>query len=735
MKKVRWNVLWRWTVQNYRSFLTLFFLSIGVGLLSQGYRGQVIPLLQEGDVSPRDIKASDSLRILDSVQTERRRESVANAIPPVYDFDSGLLPAVQERLSDMQSLLTQPRTGVDPQADAQNLLRIEMTQEEWNVLRNAQALGHLVQGWKRFVQSNPRPWIFRELPQDAITLRDITSGQETVISRNAIESQGRVLSAVRAELASFIPESTFKTRLLLIASKLLIENASLNPVESAARKSDAIALIEPIYLEAKQGEMIVREGQRIERRHLELLKAQQESMKSGFSLREALSFAAMFGLLTLVLLFAGNRNFKKFKLSFRDQWVMSSFLLASLAFLTGFHSLFSNAQDDLPIAGLFLFLLPVGFVGMTLRLFASMEITTFCIILQSFALAWIFQNPFFGIIVLAAGMAGAARMRRISERRDVFRAGLISGLVMAAFGASGLVLGLVTAPGLDSVWIVFMCTIGFSLAAGIIAAGLVLPIQPLLENLGYTTDLRLMELSRTDHPLLQDLILKAPGTYFHSFTVSQLAEKAADAVHANGLFARVAALYHDVGKTKKPQYFIENIKGDNKHDKLAPTMSSLIISNHVRDGIELAMEHKLPLSIIEVIPQHHGTSLIAYFYDRAKKMSGEEPVNEADFRYPGPKPQTKEAAIIMMADAVEATAKSMSQGTEDQLRQMVHQTIQRFFLDGQLDECELTLKDLSSISTAFLQVLQGVYHHRIDYPKDDRDQTITLPKLKTNSPS
>jgi len=267
-----------------------------------------------------------------------------------------------------------------------------------------------------------------------------------------------------------------------------------------------------------------------------------------------------------------------------------------------------------------------------------------------------------------------------------------------------------------------------------LSSGLVLALQPVLEVLGYTTDLKLMELSRTDHPLLKDLILKAPGTYFHSFTVSQLAEKAAEAVHANALFARVASLYHDIGKVKKPHYFIENIKGENRHDKLAPTMSALIIANHVKDGIELAMEHKLPINIIEIIPQHHGTALIGYFFDKAKKQADHiEDVSEGDFRYPGPKPQTKEAAIILMADAVEATAKSMGNSTEDQIRQMVHATVQRFFLDGQLDECELSLKDLAAISNAFCQVLQGVYHQRIEYPHLKNVEEGSLPKLKPSA--
>jgi putative nucleotidyltransferase with HDIG domain len=179
----------------------------------------------------------------------------------------------------------------------------------------------------------------------------------------------------------------------------------------------------------------------------------------------------------------------------------------------------------------------------------------------------------------------------------------------------------------------------------------------------------------------------------------------------------VSALYHDVGNLTKPLFFIENIQGENKHDKLVPTMSALIIANHVKEGIDLAQSHKLPQSIIDVVPQHHGTALISYFFEKAKKAAGDEAeVDEKEFRYPGPKPQTKEAAIIMCADAVEATVKSMGNVSVDQLRQKVSATIRRFFLDGQLDECDLSLKDLNRIGNAFVNVLQGIYHQRIEYP-------------------
>jgi len=346
-----------------------------------------------------------------------------------------------------------------------------------------------------------------------------------------------------------------------------------------------------------------------------------------------------------------------------------------------------------------------------------MEITIFFATLFSVCVAWALENPFLGLITLCVCMVGAARMRHIGERIDILKAGVTVGVVQALLVMVGLSFEFFSPPGFNNLFVNYLVAAGFSIVSGLLSAALILGIQPLLETLGYATDLRYIELSSTNHPLLKEMIMKAPGTYFHSFTVSQLAEKATEAVNGNPLFARVASLYHDIGKIKKPHYFIENIKGENKHDKLAPTMSALIIANHVKDGIELGFEYKLPQSIIEIIPQHHGTSIISYFYNKAKTQAepGQE-IDKRDFQYPGPKPQTREAAIILLADAVEATAKSLQNRNVEELRKIVHSTIQRFFLEGQLDECELSLKDLNAIANAFMQVLQGVYHQRIDYP-------------------
>jgi putative nucleotidyltransferase with HDIG domain len=263
---------------------------------------------------------------------------------------------------------------------------------------------------------------------------------------------------------------------------------------------------------------------------------------------------------------------------------------------------------------------------------------------------------------------------------------------------------------------------GLAFLGGAVGVGLVVSFAlPLLEGLfGVLTDIRLLELSSSSNPLLSQLAVTAPGSYNHSLIVGTLAEEAAKAIGANGLFCRVAAFYHDIGKIRKPEYYIENQRGVNPHERLQPSMSALIISAHVKDGIRMAREARLPEQIVDIIPQHHGTRLMTFFYEKARKQapSGSE-VNDDDFRYPGPKPQTKEAAIFMLADGVEAAARTIEEPTPSRLKEMIHQIAGRIVLDGQLDSCDLTFADLERIEQAFHRALVGMYHHRVDYPGFD----------------
>jgi hypothetical protein len=256
---------------------------------------------------------------------------------------------------------------------------------------------------------------------------------------------------------------------------------------------------------------------------------------------------------------------------------------------------------------------------------------------------------------------------------------------------------------------------------GILSSVLASGVTPVVEHLGgYTTDMRLIEMATLDHPLLKELSVQAPGTWNHSMVMGMMAEGAAEAIGANPVVARVGAYFHDVGKIKKPLYFVENQQGQiNRHDKLSPSMSALIIRSHVKDGIELAKKHRLPSVIEDLIAQHHGTNLVEYFYDKAvreaREQNEEAEVDPTPYLYPGPKPQTREAGIMMLADGIEAAARTIEDPEVDRIQGMVQKIINKVFSSGQLEDSQLTLRDLHLIAKAFIRILAGIHHHRIAY--------------------
>lgn len=322
-----------------------------------------------------------------------------------------------------------------------------------------------------------------------------------------------------------------------------------------------------------------------------------------------------------------------------------------------------------------------------------------------------------GVAVAVLGsVAGVYAVARVESRNDLYRAGLVVGIVNA-LAILALYL-LESAPLLD--WGVWR-DVALGAINGLLVAILATGALPFFETLfGIVTPLKLLELSNPNHPLLKRLMVEAPGSYHHTILVANLCEAAAEAIGADPVLARVGAYYHDIGKIKRPAFFVENqFGGENPHDKLPPSLSAMIITSHVKEGVELAREAGLPQEIIDFIPEHHGTTLVSYFYYMASKSGQSEYVLEEDFRYEGPKPRRRETAICMLADGCEASVRAMRQKSHlshDQIEQQVRKIINDRLQQGQLDNCDLTLKDLDTIAKVFVKVLSGVHHARIDYP-------------------
>ncbi|MDD5595690.1 MAG: HDIG domain-containing protein [Candidatus Omnitrophica bacterium] len=359
-------------------------------------------------------------------------------------------------------------------------------------------------------------------------------------------------------------------------------------------------------------------------------------------------------------------------------------------------------------------------------LFSGLEVSLLMTLITAVVVSALANNNYYLVLLfLISGISSSILVENARRRVAVIQAGFFIGVVQV-----------LTLLLIDRFFIVnpskYLIIFLNGLACGIIVIG----ILPVFEYLFKTvTNISLLELSDFNHPLLQRMILEAPGTYHHSLVVGNLSEAACRAVGAHALLARVGAYYHDVGKLSKPDYFSENQSLNlSRHDNLSATMSKLIIMNHVKEGMELANKFKLSPRITDFILQHHGNSLVYYFYRRALEgLEEDQEIREEGFRYPGPKPDTKETAIVLLADSVEAATRALKDPDPEKIKELVHKVINNKFIDGQLDECELTLKDLEKISAIFIHILGGIYHSRVTYPEETKSENNHKKSAKEDS--
>ncbi|MCK4536052.1 MAG: HDIG domain-containing protein, partial [Desulfuromonadales bacterium] len=495
-------------------------------------------------------------------------------------------------------------------------------------------------------------------------------------------------------------------------------NISFNQNEYESRKQIAREGVQPVLFQVKKGEMIVREGDRITADHLVKISAMQEVGNMGARWRNATGLL----LSSFLLIFIGHRfawrNIRKYRAESRDLIFMMATLVGLTLILKIGIFISAALGSAFPYIDntAYYYVLPFAIGTMLVRIVLNSEVALVFAAISAVLAGLLFDNSFVICVFAFLSSLGAAHwVRQVIERSSLFKAGVrlsvFNFLLIFA-------LHLMTAKPLD---LQLLYKLGFGLTGGIVAAVIVTGLIPLVESaFCYTTNIKLLELANMNNPALRELMIHAPGTYHHSIVVGNLAESAAETIGANPLLARVAAYYHDIGKVRKPLYFVENISTqENRHDKLTPSMSVLILLAHIKDGVDMAREYRLGQDLVDIIQQHHGTSLIKFFYDKAK--NSEDPdvqrATERDYRYLGPKPQTREAALIMLADAVEAAGRTLVDPTPARIQGMVQKIINNIFIDGQLDECELTLKDLHNIAKSFNLILGGTFHHRVDYPE------------------
>ena len=744
---------------HHLGWIAFVFLCAVISLLLTVRVSSIPKDFEVGQIAKRDIKADRNYEIVDKAATEKFKKEALDNLLPVFDFDEGVATEALNTVakvfdhgrSQLQILVPPGKPFIlTPEQEA--TLKKEIDEKLGVTLSDAR--------WQSFLRSR-----FSERIQTAInTLTESVLKQPIMADKKALEEfkeKGIVLRLIRPakETAKEDLEKTVKDfkKILTVeeakanlstvewpvflgrisketwiplAKTFIVPNMNYNRQETESRKEAAVGNIKNVVIKIQTGESIIRSGSRFEPWHATVLEGIREGRKTGMAPLGFLGTVLFVFLALGTTVYFSERFLKRFAPNPKDYFFMSIVLISmllmarlSISIAGAFHDAFFY---NVSYTALY-YIIPVAAGSMLIRIFLSAETSLiFSIILSLLMGMTISSDVNYASYCLMSTIVGSGVISRADHRSAIMRAGLITGLVNAL-----VVLGILFIQFLSVTQQFTMTSIlthmFFAFLGGCFSSILVLVAMPIIEAwFDYASDIRLLELANLNHPLLKELIVRAPGTYHHSHIIGVLAEAAAEAINANPLLARVAAYYHDIGKMRKPSYFVENVQENfkNPHEQLSPHMSSLVVQSHVKEGIALAKEYGLPQVIVDMIPQHHGTKKISFFYEKAKEAANPEleTVEEKDFRYPGPKPQSREAGILMLADATEASVRALPEKSPTRIQQTVDKIINFSFNEAQLDECDLTLKDLKEIGKAFVRILLGLYHQRIDYPKGSTEE-------------
>ena len=729
--------------------MTVFVVLLYPNLVVRHHQYQI------GDIAERDIKAPQDFFIEDKAATEASRQQAMDQVLTVYDHDPRIMRQIEERVhkafDDMQKVITRfnaqkPETDAVPPATLpsagdlklnlenellaqkgafESQLGIEISQGACKILiaeNFSDAIADRIIKILHGIQANGvvanKEVLLKEIDK-GITIRNVaTQTEKTATALRQYHGPDQAKTMVRIVAEPLVKDMNYNLVNLIvdICQRMVQPNITLNRNETEMRKQKALLGVKPIMYRFKAGEMLVREGERItagQMLKLQALARQTENRDVASTAVGAMLMVGVFILIVYSLYFHNPRH----KVMNTNRNLMFLCLVLAMVFVIGKMSELFSAMSaaGLPFTispAAIIFAVPAAAGSMLVCIFLGFAMALPFSLVASVCLALLFGNRIeVFIFFLISSAVGAHLVQHCRERKAFITAGLKLGLLNIALATTAEIYG-------DNPFSFKLLTDwALAFSGGIASSIVTVGFAPLLEMaFHYTTDITLLELANLDRPILRRLMLEAPGTYHHSVVVGSLVEAAAAEIGANPLLAKVCGYYHDIGKVKKPLYFIENqSNGHNKHDKLAPSMSSLILIAHIKDGIEIAKKNKLGQIIIDTIQQHHGTSLISYFFNKAKQIKGAETVKTDDFRYPGPRPQTIEAGLVMLADVVEAASRTLENPTPARIQGLVQHLVNKIFSDGQLDHCELTLKDLHHIAKSFIKILNGIHHHRIEY--------------------
>ena len=722
------------TVQYANIFLRSL---LGLGLLGILFTiiffstGPSTARLYEGDISLKDIYAPYDFTYTSEIDREKMDEAEAKAlkgIKLVYiinpQIEEGVVQRFEVFIGDIQkSKKVEEFLGIDEKIrKLEKLSDLSLSNGAHITLIRERSIDSTKEALLNIMRRYLKDGVLSASDKESLIKEDI----ETVSIVNPMDSTERIakvrslytLDDLWAKIGSPLAEAFPKNSQLRGASveimkALMASNLQYSHEQTEKRRQEVLAKVPKTYKQivVKKNEILIGKGEKVGKKHLKMLVQLEKMREMGGR------FFYLIGLALLLIIFliitSIHLKFYESKI-FRDN---KNLLLISMSVL--FIVVTAQAITNSPLSS---YMIPLASASMLIAILLDANSAFIFTVIMSIFIGVVTGNNFGLMVVMFTGSSVAIySVRKVRRRSKLLIAGCLVGVANATTITALNFLNNIEPQH-------FLPEAGLGLLNGILSFFLAYGFLPILEYIfKIPTDITLLELSDLNHALLKEMATKAPGTYHHSLIVGNLAENASEAIGANTLLARVGAYYHDIGKIEKAEYFSEN-EGEPKnsrHENLTPSMSALIIINHVKDGIEMARKHKLNQTLIDFIAQHHGNGLIYYFYQRAlERVENEKDIKEEAFRYPGSRPQSKETAIVLLADSVEASSRTLANPTPSRVEGLVQRIVNNKFIEGQLDECDLTLKDLHKISGAFVRILNAMFHTRVEYPNDEEKEKM-----------
>ena len=700
--------------------------------------------LEAGRVAQRSYTAPEDLLVPDLETTQEKQQRARDAVLPVYDLDAGFARSLDERIRKLfeigragmpKDLVTEAgQKPPDFVTYLQSQVELHLTEQDVDLFGSYDFSADLEDRLRTFmaqvlargVVANKD--LLLENRVSGIHLRNVETGAEEHVLNlfdylgypqeveefiaAVLPVGGRYSAAERAALKRFLVGN-------------ITPNVHPNRHETLARKDEAAAAAEEVFNQVQKGQVIVRKGDRIDPAEARILHMLYGAPTRSSFILPLLGRVVLLGFAALLLWLGPAEDKQAHKGSarlFSERLLLMALFLLMARFGLFLAGALSGSLGTQPFTNesSWLYLIPYASLALVSSLLygrqsALLMSVVFAVLV---ALTGVDKGLEITVYTLVGSLAAIYSLERhqFRQRSTLLAVGVVIGAVNVA--------AILMLQALSGEELPAFSQLGFSLACGFFGglacfatASFVIPVLEAL--LSITTDIRLVELSNTNLPLLRRLAFEAPGTFQHSLMVANLSKAGCAAIGADAVLTYTGALYHDVGKVYRPEYFIENQRpGFNRHDHLAPSMSAQIVISHIQDGLDLAEEHRLPKPILDAIAQHHGTRLISFFYNRALEQAGGDTsrVREEKYRYPGPPPSSKEMGVLMLADGVEAASRTLVEPTEGKIRSVIRAIVDDCVSDGQLDDTSLTLADLKNIGDAFARVLGNIFHQRVDYP-------------------